>query len=77
MTDAIDLSLKADMNDLIINHGVHHNKKIMHFDPIQQMVLNKSTYVSLKLKHEYRGDSCKIFYNGCSNYKYGSILIDM
>ena len=43
--DAIDITLKVDMKELYVNHGVHYNRKIMHVDAIQQMILNKTTYV--------------------------------
>lgn len=53
--EAIDLSLKADMKEMLIVHGIHHQKQIMHIEPIQQMIYNKNTDVC-KINN-----ICKIF----------------
>ena len=43
--DAIDVSLKTDMKELLVVHGVHQNRRILHPNTICQMIMNKTTKV--------------------------------
>ena len=44
---AIDVVKKADYKDILIIHGVHHNRKLNHPHPVECMIVNKKTKVLL------------------------------
>jgi hypothetical protein len=42
---AIDLVKKADIQDMVICHGIQHSRKLNHPHPIEEMVVNKKSKV--------------------------------
>ena len=44
---AVDVVKKADYKDILIIHGVHHNRKLNHPYPIECMIINKKAKVTL------------------------------
>ena len=47
--DAIDLTLKADLHSVTVNHGIQASRKIAHAQPVYQMTNNKLTKVGLSI----------------------------
>ncbi len=43
--DAITRVNKADAKDIVIGHGVHHNRRLNHAEPLHQIIYNKTTKV--------------------------------